>query len=174
MSQFLYFRRTLQGLIGASMFLVLNAWATGGPPMLTDDPGTPGDTHWEVNLASLMNRTSQNTSYELPLLDLNYGVGETVQLKFEAPWLLQNGLDGKQNAMGKSLVGVKWRFYDESEHGWQVSTYPQIEFATPYSAAAKKGLADKSTNYLLPVEIVRTFNDFDVNLEVGRWVRPQQ
>jgi len=29
------------------------AHAQGGPPMLTDDPGTPGDGKWEVNIAVL-------------------------------------------------------------------------------------------------------------------------
>ena len=24
--------------------------AQGGPPFITDDPGTPGNQHWEVNL----------------------------------------------------------------------------------------------------------------------------
>jgi hypothetical protein len=32
----------------------LSAFAQGGPPMVTDDPGTPGDGHWEINIASLL------------------------------------------------------------------------------------------------------------------------
>ena len=174
MSNYFCFRNLLKSMIVASSLLGLNTWAAGGPPMITDDPGTPGDGHWEVNVATLMNRTSPVTGYQLPLVDANYGAGETIQLKIEAPWLIQHDEDGTQHAMGKSLAGVKWRFYDEGENGWQVSTYPQIEFATPYSSAAKKGLADKATNTLLPLEIVRAFEDVDVNVEVGRWIRPQQ
>ena len=42
--------------------LVLGAWenvlAQGGPPLVTDDPETPGDGHWEVNLAATGDHTS--------------------------------------------------------------------------------------------------------------------
>jgi len=31
----------------------LLARAQGGPPMVTDDPDTPGDGHWEINLAAI-------------------------------------------------------------------------------------------------------------------------
>ena len=31
--------------------LIIAALAQGGPPFLTDDPGTPGDGRWEINLA---------------------------------------------------------------------------------------------------------------------------
>ena len=173
MVQIFNLRRVLMMGLMVGSTVATSSWAAGGPPMVTDDPGTPGDQHWEVNVASVINHSGPSTIYQLPLLDINYGVGEAIQLKFEAPWLLAHDSSGTQNAMGKSLAGVKWRFYDEGEKGWQLSTYPQIEFATPYSAAAKKGLADKVTIYLLPIEIVRTFDAFDINLEAGRWYRPQ-
>src|SRR6266849_7689835 len=32
------------------------AFAQGGPPMLTDDPGTPGNRHWEINTAALIRK----------------------------------------------------------------------------------------------------------------------
>jgi hypothetical protein len=28
---------------------LMTAHAQDGPPMITDDPGTPGDGHWEIN-----------------------------------------------------------------------------------------------------------------------------
>jgi hypothetical protein len=28
----------------------LRLHAQGGPPFITDDPGTPGNKHWEINL----------------------------------------------------------------------------------------------------------------------------
>ena len=33
------------------VFLPLRVLAQGGPPLITDDPGTPGDGHWEINIA---------------------------------------------------------------------------------------------------------------------------
>jgi hypothetical protein len=151
------------------------ALASGGPPMITDDPGTPGDGHWEVNIAGLSSHADGATIYQLPLIDANYGVGDRIQLKYEMPWLVQDDASGNyRSAAGDGLAGVKWRFYDAGEDGWQVSTYPQVEFAFPGSNAARNGLADHGTNYLLPLEFVHGFDGYDINFEAGRWFRSGQ
>ncbi|HXA47219.1 MAG TPA: hypothetical protein VNW52_06295, partial [Burkholderiaceae bacterium] len=64
--------------------------------------------------------------------------------------------------------------YDAGENDWQISTYPQVEFEAPGSKASRNGLADRGTNYLLPLEFVRGFEDFDINFEFGRWFRQTQ
>ncbi|HEX8955301.1 MAG TPA: hypothetical protein VF798_03450 [Burkholderiaceae bacterium] len=147
------------------------AWASGGPPMFTDDAGTPGDGHWEINLATLSFRTASADTYQLPLIDLNYGIGERTQLKLEMPLIRQNDPSGTQSGLGNGLFGVRWRFYDAGEDGWQISTYPQLQFA-PSPSAAHRGLAAPGAATLLPLEFVHGFDGGDINLEVGRWVRP--
>lgn len=144
--------------------------AQGGPPMLTDDPGTPGDGKWEINLAELSDHSGDTTAYQLPLLDLNYGVGERIQLNFQMPWLLQRERGhGSESGVGNSLVGVKWRFFDAGEDGWQIATYPHVESRFP---AARASLSEPGVSYLLPIEFAHKFGDYGVNLEVGRWLRP--
>jgi hypothetical protein len=138
--------------------------------MITDDPGTPGDGHWEINMAALANRTPRGNSYQLPLLDINYGLGDRLQFKYEVPWVVDAGRS--VSGLGNSLLGVKWRFYDAGASGWQVSTYPQVQFNTPSSASPRRGLADPGTSYLLPLEIARSYSSLDINFEVGRWLRP--
>ena len=164
-------RRWLRAAAVAALLHGSAAFASGGPPMITDDPGTPGDGHWEINIATLAFHTDLGDTYQAPLLDLNYGVGDRIQLKFEMPWIHQTDSDNAQNGMGNGLLGVKWRFYDDGEDGWQVSTYPQYQFA-PSSSAAHRGLAESGTAMLLPLEFVHGFEGGDVNVEVGRWVRP--
>jgi hypothetical protein len=44
--------------------------------MLTDDPDTPGDGHWENNLAIIATHTSGRWVLAAPDADLNYGWGE--------------------------------------------------------------------------------------------------
>jgi len=134
------------------------ALAQGGPPMITDDPGTPGDSRWEVNVAATGHRDANGSLGELPLLDINYGLGETIQLKYEVPWVVlhEEGSDSR-SGLGNSLLGVKWRFYDAADTGWQVSTYPQLEFRNPGSDSASRGLAENATTILLPFEFLRTF-----------------
>jgi hypothetical protein len=63
------------------------ASAQGGPPLMTDDPDTPGPGYWEINLAVLLQKSHGEQRLDLPRLDVNYGVGERIQLKFEMPWV---------------------------------------------------------------------------------------
>ena len=146
------------------------AFASGGPPMITDDPGTPGDGHWEINVAELSSHAGGNSVYQLPLIDANYGVGDRLQLKLQMPWLVQTG-DDPVTGSGNPLAGVKWRFYDAGDNGWQASTYPQVELAPPGSDAIHNGLADSGTSYLLPLEFVHGFAGYDINVDIGRWLR---
>lgn len=144
------------------------AHGQGGPPLLTDDPGTPGNGHWEINVAATTLHGSGAHESELPLLDLNYGVGERVQLKYEVAYLVRDE-EGEQTrrGVGNSLAGVKWRFYDAGDAGWRVSTYPQIEFRTPGSDAVRDGLTEEGTNVLLPAEFQRDFSRVSLNVEAG-------
>jgi len=47
----------------------LGARAQGGPPMITDDPGTPGNGKFEINLAGAFERRPQELSMDLPAID---------------------------------------------------------------------------------------------------------
>jgi hypothetical protein len=161
--------------IWAGVLFVTSAWASGGPPMITDDPGTPGNCHWEINVAALSSHAARATTYQLPLVDVNYGVGDRIQLKFEMPWLLQDEANGtSRSGAGDGLAGVKWRFYDAGENAWQISTYPQVELDFPPSNSNRNELTDSGTSYLLPVEFEHGFEGFDINFELGRWFRPAQ
>jgi hypothetical protein len=143
--------------------------------MFTDDPGTPGDGHWEINVATLSSHAAGINVYQLPLVDVNYGIGDRIQLKFELPWLRQLGTSGiNRSGVGDGLTGIKWRFYDEGENTWQISTYPQAEFGFPLSNSAHNGLVDSGTSYLLPLELDHAFQGLDINFELGRWFRPTQ
>ncbi len=153
------------------LVLIVAGPAFAGPPLLTDDPDTPGDKHWEINIAFTLDKTKTDAAIETPLLDLNYGVGENIQLKYEVPLLIQHeqGI-GTQSGLGNSLVGVKWRFIDEDKFGVNMSTYPQLEFEPPTSST-DKGLVDKGTNLLLPVEVSKKFGPFWVDGELGYTIR---
>lgn len=154
----------------AALCAPAGAWAQGGPPMLTDDPGTPGDGKWEINVAALSDHTGDTTTYQLPLLDMNYGVGDRIQLNVALPWLVQHERgEPDRSGLGASLIGVKWRFFDAGEDGWQVSTYPHVESRFP---AARAALSDPGVSYLLPVEAARKVGDYGINVEFGRWLRP--
>jgi hypothetical protein len=62
----------------------------GGPPMITDDPGTPGPGKFEINLAIAFERRPSEVAFDAPAIDINYGVGENIQLTLQtAPVILK-------------------------------------------------------------------------------------
>src|SRR5476649_1478294 len=93
-----------------------NLRAQGGPPMVTDDPGTPGNGHWEINVAWTDQQASGSTLVGLPLLDANYGVGDRIQLNYQASWnVLRVPGASSTSGMSDTLLAAKWRFYDAGE-----------------------------------------------------------
>jgi hypothetical protein len=151
--------------------LACTLWAAGalaGPPLLTDDPDTPGPNHWEINAGQISQYAAHEWLIGAPLRDMNYGVGEHIQLKYQTQYnelVPQQG--GARAGMGDSLAGVKWRVIDQTNWSWlEVSTYPQLEFACP-GTSAPRGLADRGDNLLLPIEVEHQFKPWTVYAEAG-------
>src|SRR5581483_7788096 len=155
-------------LVAAFLFLAAGlARAQAGPPMLADDPDTPGDGRWEINVAYTLEKNRSESEMELPLLDLNYGLGDRIQLKYELPWIVVNEAgSGTPNGFGNSLAVVKCRFRDEEDTSVNLSVYPQIEFSDP-TGARWRGLVDAGPNLWLPLEVSRSFGALRVVGDVG-------
>lgn len=154
-------------IVSLLIFSATPFWAQGGPPLRTDDPGTPGDGNWEINIGLTTDRRSTEREFEAPILDVNYGVGDRIQLKFEVPFLVLGTSNGPtRSGLGNSLAGVKWRFYEDKTHGLSLSTYPQFEFNNPTNSV-DRGLASRGKKFLLPFEITKKVGPVDVNGEVG-------
>jgi len=161
-------------MVAVVMMSVAGLRAQGGPPMLTDDPGTPGSGHWELNFSTIAQREAGSTELEIPYLDLNYGVGDTGQVTLQVFWEYERPPSGPtENGLGASVLGYKWRFFDQGDKGWQVATFPQCTFLIPGSNSGRRGLASPDPGLLLPIEVGRDFGPFSANLEVGRILGPQ-
>lgn len=144
-------------------------FAQGGPPLFTDDPGTPGNRHWEINVGVTTDLRLGVRDNEVPQLDVNYGAGDRVQLNFQIPWVVHSeDAAATRSGLGNSQFAVKWRFFENSRHGLQISTYPRLEVNNPNDSVAR-GLADRGTSFLLPVEVTKKVGPVDVNGEVGHW-----
>ena len=155
-------------LVAAVLAAADRASAQGGPPLITDDPYTPGDGNWEVNVAVTFEQRKDERVLEAPLLDVNYGLGERLQLKVEAPWVTRTDRldDETDTGPGNGTVGVKWRFLDERDAGVSVSVYPQLEF-NYLGSSVDTGLASPGLQLLLPVQVARQFGPWGVNFEAG-------
>ena len=143
-------------------------WAQGGPPMVTDDPGTPGAGHWEINFGAISTHTRGRTEIAAPDVDLNYGWGEHIQLKIDAPWVAagESG-QGWKSGTGDTEFGVKWRFIDEEQSGFSMSTYPQLTRSLT-NASVRRGLASPGHEFFLPLEVAGDVGGFSYTAEAGR------
>jgi len=135
--------------------------------MITDDPGTPGNGKWENNVAIAFGHQSDETSYDLPSIDLNYGVGEHIQLTLQtAPVLLKRSGHGAIGGLGGTEAALKWRFLDEENCGVDVSTFPRIIFNVTESSA-RRGLAEDGTRFRIPVQVAKTIGSWHIDGEFG-------
>jgi len=149
------------------LMMAAPSFGQSSPPLLTDDPGTPGPNNWEINIGMTADRRVAEREFEVPLFDANYGVGERIQLKFEIPYMLHRASsENIRMGLGNSLMGVKWRFYEEKEHEFAISVYPQFGFNNP-THSVSRGVADPGKSLLLPVEITRKFGSFTLEGELG-------
>jgi len=123
-------RRTTRSRLGvvfalAALFATtLAARAQGGPPFRTDDPDTPGNRHWEINFGWVGDRNLANGAYQTPDVDINYGLGSRIQLKYEIPIAIEETRSQAATSsdaavaghviggLGESQPGIKWRFYE--------------------------------------------------------------
>jgi len=172
------------------------AHAQGGPPFRTDDPETPGNRNWEINFGWVGERSTGEGSYSIPDVDLNYGFGDRIQLKFELPIVIHetrqisNDSEGIQSntqarldlGAGESLLGVKWRFYEHRirsagrlsadgeppESNFSLSTYPQLSLNNPTSSV-ERGVVTTGPQFLLPIEVNARIGPIRVDGEVGYW-----
>ena len=143
------------------------AWAQGGPPYYTTDPGTPGNKQWEINFGHMPFLFDGQSVTHTPDVDINFGLGDRIQLTYEDAWLrVWNQGSPAKYGMGQDQLGVKWRFYDSGEEGMQFSVFPQLSVNNP-NHAVQRGITPPGASLLLPVEFTKKVGPLDVNLEAG-------
>ena len=171
-------RETLSALVPTAMlrgqilalfffFAATSAFAQGGPPYYTNDPGTPGNLNWEINLAYMPFFYSDHSVSHAPDVDINFGIGDRIQLTYENAWLrVQNPSSATRYGLGQSNPGVKWRFYDAGESGLSISVFPQLFLNNP-NDTVRRGITPASEALLLPFEFSKKFGPIHVDYEIG-------
>ena len=135
--------------------------------MITDDPGTPGPGKWENNIAIAFEHRPHETAYDLPVIDLNYGVGEHIQLTLQGgPVLLKRSGHGLIGGLGGTEAAVKWRFLDEEKSGFDASMFPRV-ISNITQSSVRRGLAEDGTRFQIPFQIAKTFGRFHADAECG-------
>jgi len=144
-----------------------NARAQGGPPMITDDPGTPGPGKFEINLAIAFDRRPSEIAFDAPAIDINYGVGENIQLTLQtAPVILKRRGQGAIGGLGGTEAALKWRFLEEEKFGADVSMFPRVIFNLVQSSI-RRGLSEDGTRVQLPFQVAKKFGKVALDFEWG-------
>jgi hypothetical protein len=143
------------------------AFAQGGPPMITDDPGTPGNRKWENNFAIAFEHRPNEWLVDAPAIDLNYGVGEHIQLTLQTSLaILKRSDHGAIAGIGGSEAAVKWRFVDEEQSGFDVSMFPRIIFNVTQSSV-RRGLSEDGTRFQIPFQVAKKVGPVGLDFEFG-------
>ncbi len=144
-----------------------STFAQGGPPYYTNDPGTPGNKQWEINLGYMPFLYQGESITHTPDVDINFGLGDRIQLTFENAWLRVYDQPGPAKyGLGQDQLGVKWRFYDNPKNGWAISLFPQVSLNNP-DTSVKRGITPRGASLILPVEFSKKLGPIDLNWEAG-------
>ncbi len=165
--------RTLLLFLFLAIFIrICPVLAQGGPPMLTDDSGTPGTTKgennapgrgkWENNVAFEFEGSKNDYVKNFPIVDLNYGLGDRIQLKAEFTWLAEKG-EKLANKFDNLTLGFKYRIINGSEEDLSLSVYPQPII----SFNPEQGGKSTAFGIVLPVAVNKEIAEIGVNLQGG-------
>jgi hypothetical protein len=112
-------KQILDGKITAVVGIVMLTLISGitlaqsSPPLLLNDTDTPGPAGWEINILAALEHSAWNDEWLLPLLDINYGLGERIQLMMGLPYVYEHKNDLRAHRGFEGLeLGVKYRFVD--------------------------------------------------------------
>jgi len=132
---------------------------SGGPPMITDDPGTPEVGGWEINLSFNSDFKTRKKEFEIPLIDANYGFNKRTQLKIEFPYLVSKvNMEKSNQHFGNVKFGVKYRFLDEEKYSFSFSCYPQVEISTDTVGFQE---------FIFPIQFQKSFDRVVLGAELG-------
>lgn len=158
-------RRIGPALASAMIFFAHLPGAFAGPPLTIDDPGILKPGQWEI-IGAATGATSQAVDvYELPLLDVSYGLTANTQLSMSLPYVFANTVDEPSHRHPSNLaVGFKWRFLNQNK--LQVAFAPAYAFGIRASAA-RRGIGDDDGILFLPVNFQYVVGHWTVNGEFG-------
>ena len=136
--------------------------------MITDDPGTPGNGHWENNLAVAFDHRPHETcgTCRRSILNLRRGRSHSTHAANRSAILQRSG-HGVIGGLGGTEAAVKWRFLDEERNGFDMSMFPRVIFNIAQSSV-RRGLADDGTRFQIPFQVAK---NLDRSISISNSVR---
>jgi hypothetical protein len=151
----------------SSALLVLfseSIFAQSSPPLLSNDPCTPGPGNWEINIFTAFERSDVYDEWQIPQFDINYGVGDRTQLTVSIPFVISHETGSEvRRAFDGMEMGVKYRFLDNpGTTGPNFSLFPRVYFSFE---------DEKDVELSLPLQWHQEWSHFGLTAEFGHiWV----
>jgi hypothetical protein len=143
--------------VGIVLLLVASSRAVAGPPFVTDDPDTTDYKHWEVDFFSLTDHAKGGDFIQFPAIEVDYGLIPDVQLHAIAPPTYDRAPGDKAHfGYGDTELGVKYRFFHETDHLPEIGFFPLVEVPTGDSG---RGLGNGQTQIFAPLWLQKTFGE---------------
>ncbi len=135
-------------------------FAQSSPPLLINDTDTPGNGNWEINIMGSLEHAVLHDDWQVPLFDINYGLGDFVQLTMGLPYAFTYNKNSQFDRGFNSVeLGIKYRFWERMTfRGPSFSCYPKINL--PFQSA-------NGAEFILPLEWHNEWSSFGMTVEAG-------
>lgn len=157
-------RKPPSNLAGVVATLCVNA-AVAGPPMMTDDTGTPAPGTLEIIAYVAGESRDAGESVQGPAIDLAYGLGNALEVSLTIP--RQRAKDAGEdwvNGWGEASVGLKWRFLQ----GENTALALAPSLSVPLSRSSTIiGLIEDTTVFTVPLLGSVALGHWEFNGSVG-------
>ena len=154
------------GALTGAAILILASPAWSGPPMASDDPGILDPGQWEFIVGAAGASSESGEVYELPVLDISYGISENLQVSAAYPHVVVDPADASTDRdFGNLELGFKWRFYNGEK--LRLSVAPAYLFGLSLSAALR-GIGEDTDIIALPAQLEYDLpGEWRINGELG-------
>ena len=138
---------------------------SSGPPLVGDDPGTPGKGHLEVIAAIDGASRSSMDSAQVPLLDVAYGLSPNTEISLGmARQQIKANLEDRRSGWGDAAIGYKWRFL--THKALQLAISPSYSHVMRHSSVSR-GLAEGFSILNLPLIASLEIDENVWNFQIG-------
>jgi hypothetical protein len=120
--------------IASTLYFENPARAQANRQFLTNEPGTPGNASWEINLVRCKQSLVARRPTRLSQNDLNFGLGDRIKLKYDIPSVLQGVRHfatfhhiGSRRALQAASESHRI-VYDRPQRGWSLRRTSRIHW----------------------------------------------